>query len=236
MLTGLPALKETRDRVHRLSKSRFLDVVPIQKLDPTIPHSVSLVVNKAMMLDPERRYQTPGAMLADLRIAARRLAGADQNGEENGDSSEISSTPENQLSVMVVESNGEMQNVFRKGFKRAGYRVLITSNPQSVLARFQQEPDTTDCVIFNAQELGESALEVFNLFSEFEATINIPALLLLDEHQLKWKSEARLAPHRLVLPMPLTMRKLRAAVAHVTSPQVADADANSANNTSVADG
>lgn len=238
LLTGRAALKETRDRIQRLAKTRFLEVIPVQKLDPSIPHSVSIVTNKALSLDPERRYQTPGAMLSDLRIAARRLEGADQDGQNNGNPPEVLSATaaENQLSVMVVESNGEMQNVFRNGFKRAGYRVLITSNPQLVFARFQQEPGTTDCVIFNAQEVGESALDVFNRFAESEATRSVPALLLLDETQSKWKSQARMAPHRLVLSMPLTMRKLRAALVHVTSRQTAAAEADSANNTTTADG
>ena len=52
MLTGQPPLTETRDRLQRLSKQRFLDVVPIRKIEPNVPDSVALVVNKAMMLDP----------------------------------------------------------------------------------------------------------------------------------------------------------------------------------------
>ncbi|MEA1951738.1 MAG: protein kinase, partial [Planctomycetota bacterium] len=238
MLTGRSALKETKDRVQRLAKTRFLEVVPVQKADPSIPHCVSIVLNKALMLDPERRYQTPSAMLSDLRIATRRLQGDDQDAQTNGNSAEAvnSTVTENQLSVMVVESNGEMQNVFRNGFKRAGYRVLITSNPQLVFARFQQEPGTTDCIIFNAQEVGQPALEVFNRFAESESTRNIPALLLLDETQAKWKSQARMAPHRGVLLMPLTMRKLRAAVVLVTSQQTAATQAGAANNATAADG
>ncbi len=239
MLTGRPALRETRDRVQRLAKTRFLEVAAVQKVNPSIPHSVSIVANKAMTLDPERRYQTPGTMLSDLRIATRRLLGTAQDGESNGNSPQAAGSAvasENQLSVMVIESNGEMQNVFRNSFKRAGYRVLITSNPQSVFARFQQEPDTTDCIIFNAQEVGRAALEVFNRFAESESTRSVPALLLLDESQLLWKSQARMAPHRLVLSMPLTMRKLRAALTHVTSRQTAGADANSAINGAAPDG
>ena len=42
MLAGQPPLAETRDRVQRLSKQRFLDVVPIQKADPSIPACVAI--------------------------------------------------------------------------------------------------------------------------------------------------------------------------------------------------
>ena len=73
MLTGQPPLTETKDRLQRMNKQRFLDVVPIQQCDPTLPHWVCTVVNKAMMLDVARRYQSPAAMLADLAIAERQL-------------------------------------------------------------------------------------------------------------------------------------------------------------------
>ena len=73
MLTGVPPLMETKDRVQRLSRQRFVDVQPILKLEPTLPHCVSMVVNKAMTLDPEQRYQSPAAMLVDLEIVNRRL-------------------------------------------------------------------------------------------------------------------------------------------------------------------
>ena len=73
MLTGQPPLAETRDRILRLSKQRFLDVIPVQKVEPSIPLCVSVVANKAMHLDVNHRYQTPAAMVADLRIAEKRL-------------------------------------------------------------------------------------------------------------------------------------------------------------------
>ena len=75
MLVGEPPLAETRDRIARLSKQRFLDVVPVQKADPSVPGCVSTVVNKAMMLDsgaplPEPRSNGRGS--AHRRTAAQR--------------------------------------------------------------------------------------------------------------------------------------------------------------------
>ncbi|GAG25245.1 unnamed protein product, partial [marine sediment metagenome] len=66
MLTGEPPLPEIKDRTRRLAKSRFTQVTPIQEFDPTLSSAVALVVNRAMDLDPEKRYQTPAAMLDDL--------------------------------------------------------------------------------------------------------------------------------------------------------------------------
>jgi serine/threonine-protein kinase len=216
MLCGQPALAETKDRVQRLSKTRFLTVVPVQQIDPSIPHSVALVTNKSMMLDPDQRYQTPGAMLADLRIAARRVVEESQKagngGNGNGADGILSDAlldPQQQRSVMVVEPNAEMQDVFRSGFRRAGFRVLLISDPVRAFRRFQENPATADCVIFNAQQLGRSAVTAFNQFGEFAITEGVPTILLLDEDQLDWKRNANVADHRVVVPMPVTMKELR---------------------------
>ena len=232
MLTGRPPLREVRDRVQRLSRSRFLEVKPIRKADSSIPDSVALVVNKSMMLDPRRRYQSPGNMLGDLEIAARRMSEKPRPGQGrpasgnspaaggrlSGEASVAVSPSGQQPSVMIVESNGQMQEVFRDGLKRAGYRVLLTIDPGRAHERFRQEvPAVADCVVLNAQEIGHSALEAFNRFGDDSKTTFVPAVLLLDETQRKWKQEARTAEHRVVLPMPITMKQLRSTLAKLVS-------------------
>ncbi|NLF07831.1 MAG: protein kinase, partial [Pirellulaceae bacterium] len=221
MLTGEPPLSETRDRIQRLSKQRFLDVVPIQKADPTLPACVTIVVNKAMMLDPSRRYQSPQSMFNDLRIAARRLQSGDTDAEEassNGDSGVLAvrakalSAQNAGRAVMIVESDGQMQELFRKGFKKAGFRVLVTVDPARALGRFRQDPAVADCVLFNAQQIGKQAVNMFNELGEDERTKNVPALLMLDESQHKWNELANLDSRRKVILMPVTMRQLRTAV------------------------
>ena len=221
MLTGTPPLLETRDRVQRLNKSRFQQVVPIQEADPTVPHSVTIVVNKAMMLDVNRRYQSPAEVLADLEIAARRLKEGPKGGGPGEDKRERdrlaagSLKPEEQHTVMVVESNNRLQDIFREGLKRAGYRVLLTSDPDRALQRFQDECGTADCVVLDAQEIGEPALVAFNSFGDDKRTHYLPALLLLDKNQQAWREQANTGEHRVVLAMPITMKKLLATLARL---------------------
>jgi serine/threonine-protein kinase len=219
MLTGTPPLVETTDRTHRLSKTRFQQVVPIQQLDPSVPNNVSLLVNKAMMLDPDRRYQTPGAMLTDLHLVSRRLAEGDTGEEIEGEDATalVTGQPEGTQSIMVVESNAQMQNVFREGLKRAGYRVLLTSDPQRALDRFQADPLPADCLLVNAQELGQSAVVAFNRLVEDSRTALLPAILLLGENQSNWKRGIKTAPHRVVLGMPITMKTLRDELAKLVA-------------------
>ena len=218
MLTGRPPLSETRDRLQRLSKQRFLDVVPIQKAVPSLPTCVTIVVNKSMALDPSRRYQSPQAMFNDLRTAVRRLKSGDNDAASasaNGDSGVLRGqlpALETGRSVMVVESDAQMQDLFRKGFKQAGYRVLVTVDPARALGRCRQDPTVANCVLFNAQQTGKQSLKMFNALGEDERTKNIPAILMLDESQHKWDAQAKTDRHRIVLRMPITMRQLRLAV------------------------
>jgi len=222
MLTGKAPLLETKDRIQRLSKQRFLDVPPIQKVLPDLPSSVALVVNKAMSLDVNRRYQTPGAMLVDLKIAAKRLREETGKGVDASHSShKAESIPTPRHTVMVVESNTHMQDLFREQLKKVGYRVLLTSDPERALNRFRDEPSTAECIIFNAQQLGRAALEVFNTFAQETKIQHVPAILLLDETQQGWMGEAVTDTHRLVLKMPLTVRQLRQAIGKLLSEESA---------------
>jgi serine/threonine-protein kinase len=113
---------------------------------------------------------------------------------------------------MVVESNQKMQDILREGFKRAGYRVLLTSDPVRAVGRFRQDFTAADCVVFAAQELGQAALQMFNHLGEDKRTHFVRAILLLDESQRDWEKEANTAAHRIVLSMPLTMKQLRSAL------------------------
>jgi serine/threonine-protein kinase len=214
MLTGQPPLAETRDRNQRLSKQRFLDVVPIQTLDPSLPHWVCTVVNRAMTLDVTRRYQTPAAMVHDLTICETQLANKNANPDTEAAALAAMSSyqEEKQFTVMVVESKTRMQDIFREGFKKAGYKVLVTGDPQRAVGRVAQDPMVTDCVLFCAQSLERSGLDGFNSLADDGRTKNTRAILLLEEHQKNWKSEALVADHRIVLTMPITMKEVRGAI------------------------
>ena len=115
--------------------------------------------------------------------------------------------------VMVVESDVPMQDIFREGFKRAGFRVLMTSDPHHAASRIQQNPAAADCVIVQRavhRRAGPAAC--LTNWRDDEKTRQVPAMLLLDEKQRKWKPRPVTAPHRIVLPLPITMKQLRTVV------------------------
>jgi CheY-like chemotaxis protein len=118
--------------------------------------------------------------------------------------------------VLVVESNSRMQDVLREGLKKAGFRVLLTSDPGRALGRLRLEnPRTTDCVLLSAVELGESALAAFNGMGEDPKLEGFPALLLLDVPQQGWQKQAKTGGSRRVAAMPLTMKQLRTSLCGV---------------------
>ncbi len=222
MLIGRWPLPEPRERSQRMSKRRFIEVLPIQDVDKTIPRCVAVVVNKAMQLNPDRRYQTPSEVLFDLGLAHRELSGeaveerelATRAADAASGTAPAKAAPTS--AVMVVEANLKMQDILREGLKRAGYRVLLTSDPDRATERFELEDQLpARCVVFNAQDLGQRALAAFNRLAEMDRTAKLPAILLLDQNQSHLQGDAVTGPHRVVLTLPVTLGRLRQEIARL---------------------
>lgn len=218
MLTGQAPLVETRDRTQRLSKSRFSEIPPVMQVNPELPPAYATVVNRAISFDPDRRYQTPGEMAADLRLLLARGAATEEAGAEGAREVRMEVDAEgNQRSVMVIEGDIKMQDTFRDALKRSGYRVLVMSDPQRALARFADSPNVADVVIFSTGATGEAGLKAFNQFATEDHTKQLPAVLLLHERQRNWKSHAKLDSHRVSVTMPVKLRQLRELLSKLTT-------------------
>jgi serine/threonine-protein kinase len=223
ILTGVPPMSETRDRSQRLSVARFKEIKPITLHEPDLPGSVVNIVSKAMELDPEKRYATPGNLLLELQNALRRLEQGDTgDGTVEGEGGKKLLEREGEgHSVMIVESNIEMQDALRDLLKRRGYRVLVVGDPQRAISRFEVGGDPpAECVVFCTTEMGEEALDAFNAFGEKEDTKHIPAVLFIAEKHQDFADRAATSEHRKLLPMPLKVRQLRAILLkllHITA-------------------
>ena len=222
ILTGVAPMSETRDRSQRLSVARFREIKPITLHEPDLPGSVVAVVNKAMELDPEKRHATPGNLLLELQSVLRRLEQGDTgDGTVEGEGGKRLLEREGEgHSVMIVESNIEMQDALRDLLKRRGYRVLVVGDPQRAISRFEMGGDPpAECVVFCTTEMGEEALAAFNAFGEKEDTKNIPAVLFIAEKHQEYAARAATSEHRKLLPMPLKVRQLRAILLKLLSPK-----------------
>jgi eukaryotic-like serine/threonine-protein kinase len=201
MLSGKPALEEVADRRARMARHRFDEMKPILSIVPDLPLDLASIVNRATMLDPEKRYQSPGEMLAELLVAADRLAGG------NGKIKNFSAAAK-QRAVMIVEPNAQIQEALRSQFKDKGFRVLVTADPQRPASMFTDENQPADCVIFSTSTLGEDALEAFNEFGSTATTQQVPAVLLLGPRHTDWTQRAQTDDRHATVTTPIKMKRL----------------------------
>jgi serine/threonine-protein kinase len=215
MLSGAPALAEGRDRAQQAGRALYRDIKPILELVPKLPLPFAMVVNKALEFDPEKRYQTPGDMLVDLKLAIKRVKAAKQGAQVPGQQLHSNEGIDEQgepRKLMIVESDVKMQDMLRELFKKNGYRVLVMGDPDRAMQRFFDNARAADAILFTTGSNGRAALEAFNRFGQESATRDLPAILLLDQMHHQWEQGAKVCEHRVVAKMPIKMRELREAL------------------------
>ncbi|MDO5552718.1 MAG: serine/threonine-protein kinase [Planctomycetia bacterium] len=222
ILTGVSPILETKDRAKRLERSRFLNIVPLREKNPAVPPIISFIVEKAMSLDAEKRYQSPGSMLRDLEVALQKLAEGEASqllsSDETTTSLAVAARRDDRKTILVVESNPQLQNLFRESLKKEGYRVLVMSDPERALERFEFPDHDISCVLLNAQSLGPNAVVGFNQLGKLPHSAEVPAILLLDETQVAWGAKAHRNKWRLAVGMPITMKRLQEVIHRLLSP------------------
>lgn len=241
LLTGKPPLTETKNRVERLSKARFTDVVPIARRDPSLPAIVVHIVSRAMELDPCRRYQSPREMVADLQIAMERIA--------HGASSATAEDPEKLAevdaelrrsggqspavspgTVLVVESDIRLQDLFRQQLKALGFRVLIISDPARALSRFEGQDRPAECVVFSTRGLGKAAVDGFHQCMARKDMEDVGVILLVDARHAEWQVGATPGDRGAVVTMPIKAKEFQRLLLRLTrlrSPQPSSLDPQS---------
>jgi serine/threonine protein kinase len=229
MLTGHSPLFETKERMKRLNASRYREIKPITEWEPSLPHHVVAVVQKALEMNPERRYQTPGEMLTDVKLCMQRIEAGDIRPIDPTELAALKAgkTAHHSVhageriaaggegggrTVMVIETNASIQDTMREGLKKLGYRVLVIGSPERAIQRFDYKSSGADCVTFSTVELGWQGLQAFNEFAAGEYTEKIPCVLLVGEKQRLSPDDVKTAAHRVTLPMPLQFNQLRATL------------------------
>jgi serine/threonine-protein kinase len=230
IVSGRAPLVETRDRLMRLNITRFVEMPSLGEVAPGLPESIYAICHKAMEFSPEKRYQNPGQVLADVDTALkkleRELANPDKSDGKTASSKSVSAEvlePEDILegqgkTVLIVENRAELQDLLREKLKKRGYRVLVYSDPERALAKFSpDESNPANCLILGATNLGNDALDAFNQFVADEHTKHLPAILLVDPKQQHIVRGANTSDRHVLIPMPLKVRELREALVHLTS-------------------
>ncbi|HWL08081.1 MAG TPA: serine/threonine-protein kinase, partial [Planctomicrobium sp.] len=76
LLTGEPPYPRTKNRAERKLFSRYRDIRPVSSIDATLPPVVTAVVDRLLAVNPQQRYQSPTAVIADLEAALTTLGHA----------------------------------------------------------------------------------------------------------------------------------------------------------------
>jgi serine/threonine-protein kinase len=216
IITGQAPMSETRDRMARLNVARFTHIPSMASLVPDVPPSVGAIVNRALEFDPEKRYQSPAAMLSEVQVVLNRLESGQV--EEKPEGHTIIKVDQEAAkeglgkTVMIIESRMEMQDLLREKLKSRGYRVLVLSDPDRAVDRMNDDEQAADCVIISATELTFKAADAFNRLATGEKTRKIPLVMLVDPKQLQIIRETKRDDKHIMLPMPLKVRELREAL------------------------
>jgi hypothetical protein len=226
LLTGVPPLPRTKDRLERSQFSRYLQVRPVRTVEPGIPRSVANIVDRMMQLNPAQRYQSPGDALRDLRNALAELS---QNPKASSDSppSEATRPPDRGVTrdstrgssthaagpvhtVMCIEGRHKQQDFLREYFSKHGFRVLVLSDIARGLARLKSSPP--DCMVIMGETLGDRAVKGFDDACALLQGSQAGIVLVLGEKQSALKARLAETESARVLVQPVTLRDLRKVV------------------------
>ena len=225
MVSGVPPLEETRERIRRLSASRYTDVAPVTMHEPGLPHRIVILINRLMDIDAEKRIQTAELATKETEAVIKAIESGDlkkydadlskQEAEEY--QTMMTQQEEGQgKTVLLIESNIKVQNRLRDRLKAIGYRVLITSDLVRGLSRFEDldpaEQSPADCVIFGCAGLGREGIKGFEQFVAGEFTSELPAILIVTDKTEKYTKQEWINGHRRQLSMPLKFKRVRNAL------------------------
>jgi tRNA A-37 threonylcarbamoyl transferase component Bud32 len=233
MLTGQPAMAETetKDMLAKMLKRSFGAIKPLSDQRYAPDAELCRIVEKMMKVELKARYQTVDEVIADLEAyEARRSPSyhAPESDELSFDDESVflhsirgdagkpahgakaeAVAPKN---VLCVESQGEIQEAFRKTLSKMGYRVFLVGDPERAAERYREQPP--DAVIFDADGLGPEAVQAFLDMHDkaHEDGHALAALVLLGPRQSTLKDKLPTDDRLVVLSKPLKMKQVQDAI------------------------
>jgi serine/threonine protein kinase len=204
MLSGRSPLAHSRNKHDRMAAERFMKVVPIKLEEIQGPGAavVQRLVHTMMALDPHERFQTPAQLLDSIRQAL-----AEATGQRVG-------THSSMQTVFVVETDEKLQDALRDKLKKMGYRVLIASDPDRALQRFQQNP--FNVLLVDVGTVGEDGIIAINQVMRKAKSVNMDcaciAIISEDQEGVEAVIEKGFSTKVAVLRRPVRMHELVATL------------------------
>jgi serine/threonine protein kinase len=224
MLTGVLPLPEVEatDRLAKMLKRSFGAIKPIGEMRYAPPEELCRIIEKMMKMDLQKRYQSMGEVLNDLEafyMHETKGAPLPSRGPTSNDDDLFFQAFEKRASfhkhVLCVEVQDSIQQAFKKSLTPLGYRVLLVNDAERAAERYVESPP--DAVVFDADGLGEEALDAFlamhNKAHDDGHDLAAVVLLGVKQHELasKLPTDDRLA----VLHKPIKMKDVQDALARL---------------------
>ena len=221
ILTGHALLPRTRDKQVMQMRQRYELDDTIRKLgaEYDLPSNIVSLILRMCAFEPGSRYQTPAMMHEGIKTVEAELKG--------GDEASRSHQASGPLTIFVAEDHQKLQDVFRKQFKKLGFRVLISIDPAQALNRFKQQP--YHALIIDVGTVGRDGIEAYEkVLREADLLhLNFAAVLILNEDQAGLASSVRDHANGVVMVRPVTMKQLSSAISerlHMSDEEHHDAD------------
>jgi serine/threonine protein kinase len=198
MLCGHSPLSQTRDRVARMHRHRYENIPPTTTYGVELAPPVQRLLDRMIAFDPQARFQTP----AQLHEAVRKVQG-ELEGAPTG-----KMAPAGPRSLFVVEGHPRLQDALREKFSQAGFRVLLSQDPQRAVHRYEEQP--FHALIVDAGTAGEAGLQAFKriLKASDDLDLTVAAILVLEPNQADWAERVPPHPGAAALVRPLTLKQL----------------------------
>jgi serine/threonine protein kinase len=202
-LTGHPLMPVTRDRQARMQAMRYQEVE--ETLHNTAsayglkPALVSLIA-KMVAYEPSKRFQTPNQLVEAIQACRAEL-----QERERASNPRVAG---GQKTVFVLETSEKLKEHMRERFKEEGFRVLMSSDPEQPLKRYQYQP--FHVLVINAGSVGKEGIVAYNrvLKESDAAKLDLAAILILDRKQSDWAMDAISHKRGSVMYLPLKMKNL----------------------------
>jgi serine/threonine protein kinase len=203
VLTGIGLLPRTRDKQVMQMRQRYEldDTIRRLGVENDLPASVIGLLLKMCAFDPTARYQSPAMMHEGIKAVQAELKGG-------GSTSSLAQQASGPLTIFIAEDHQKLQDVFRKQFKKLGFRVLMSIDPAQALNRFKQQP--YHALIIDAGTVGREGVEWYEkVMREAELLhLRFAGMLILNEDQAAWGESVRKRDGGHVLVRPVTMKQL----------------------------
>ncbi len=209
--TGEPLMPQTRDVHAKRQAGRYIQVEETLRATGAglgLPPAVVRLIGKMVAFDPKERFQTPGQAADAIREVRAALGSGGAAFQPAG--------PTGPTTLFVVEENAKLQDAIREKFKAAGFRVLISIDPEQAVRRYQQQPYHS--LIVDAGTVGRQGIDAFaKVQNEAKRQgMEVGAVLILNEDQGNWKSLLPPNTPGSVLVRPVTMRQLVNSIYELT--------------------